>query len=310
MKINKNIIWSLLVFSGLSQAELKQDVPSEKEELDKPVHVFTILNRLDPVATFGVNYFSPEKLKDSGNEDVEVTQFEAYLNLPITGGGEEGDWQYFFAFDFNQREFQAKDKVTNFSTKAEVYSITVPITLYKQVDEELTYVFYAAPGLRSSLHHVSNEDFGGDVIFQVVNTHGVHSYSYGGGIISAFGESKLVPIASYSYQPNAQLNVTLGLPTFIDYAVDEHQSYFARLTPHGGQWHAYEQGDKDKGFDFKQEGYRLGVGGEWALLDPLWLEIESGLQLGQKITLKQDTTEETSFESSVYVGLSLNMYFD
>ena len=210
-----------------------------------------------------------------------------------------------------RESLKSKDKATDFDTKTEVYSLTLPFTLFKQADEETAYAAFIAPGVRSSLHHVDSQDFGGDVIFQVIKSHGVHSYQYGGGVISAFGESQLIPIASYSYQPNAQLNMTLGLPTFIDYAVDESQSYFLRLTPNGGQWHVYDQGKKDQGFDFKQEGYRFGLGGEWRLFDPLWLELETGIQFGQKVTLKRAGTEDKiEFEPSAYAGFSFNVYFD
>lgn len=298
----------LTMVSVLSHATPEDHSTSVSGSSEKSEQVFTILNRLEPAVAVGVTYFSPSKVKK--DENAEVSQIETYLNMPLTGGGVEGEWQYFVSLNFNQREFEVKNDVINLSTKAEVYGITVPVVLFKKTDEKTAYLLYVAPGLRSSLHHIDNEDFGGDAIFQLINTHGIHSYQYGAGVISAFGESKLVPIVSYSYQPNAQLNVTIGLPTFIDYAVDENQSYFARLSPTGGQWHSYEEGKKDQGFDFTQEGYRLGLGGEWALLDPLWLKAETGMQFGQEITLKQSTVEKISFKPSLYVGLSLNMYFD
>ncbi|WP_420590591.1 DUF6268 family outer membrane beta-barrel protein [Bacterioplanoides sp.] len=276
---------------------------------DVPGHAFETLNRLEPAATIGATYFTPGKVKT--DKDVEVTQVQSYFNVPLTGGGDEDGWIYFVGLNFSENEFRVSDTKSGADAKQRLYDITVPLTLFRQADAETAYVAYIAPGLRSSLEYVGDEDFGGDVIFQVVKDKGIHSYQYGAGIITAFGESQLVPVVSYSYQPNSQLNVTLGLPTFVDYAVSESQSYFARLTPNGGQWHAYDGNKKDNGFDYKQEGFRFGGGGEWQLFGPLYLELEAGVQFGQKVTYKERGQEVTAkFDPSNYINASLNIYFD
>lgn len=276
---------------------------------DVPSDTFETLNRLEPAASFGSTYFTPGKVENENN--IEVTQIQSYFSVPLGFGGDESSWMYFVGLNFSENEFRVEDSNSGVNAKQRLYDITVPVTLFHQADEETAYVAYVAAGLRSSLEFVGDEDFGGDVIFQVIKDKGIHSYQYGAGIITAFGESQLVPIASYSYQPDSQLNVTVGLPTFVDYAVSDSQSYFARLTPNGGQWHAYDGENKNRGFDYKQEGFRFGGGGEWRLWGPLYLELEAGVQFGQKVTYKSMGNKQTvKFDPSNYINASLNLYFD
>ena len=99
---------AVLLASGLATgAQAGVDIETSPGDMaDKPETAFAVMNRLEPAAFIGANYFSPEKVKDAKN--VEVTQIETFLNIPLYGGGSEDGWLYFVGLDFNQREFEVK----------------------------------------------------------------------------------------------------------------------------------------------------------------------------------------------------------
>jgi hypothetical protein len=82
-------------------------------------------------------------------------------------------------------------------------------------------------------------------------------------------------------------------------------------SPNGGNWHVYGD-DKSNTFDYTQQGYRLGLGGEWRVIGPCWLNVEAGRQFAQQLEFdnEQGFRETLELDDSSYLHLSARLRFN
>jgi len=257
---------------------------------------------------FNATYFQPADIKES--EDIEFTQQDTHFKMPLGKIGEVEQSLVAFGFNLRQRTLDF-DNPSGADSNQTLYDISLPITYVKKADKETNYIFNLAPGFKSSLEYVDEEDLAVNAVGQIMKNHGEHSYAYGLVYTHAFGKGKFVPLASYTYQPNAQWQMTAGFPvSYVSYAPSWGQNYFAKLTPNGGSWHVYGD-EKEDQFDIVQVGYRLGAGGQWQIKGPFWFELETGLQFAQKLDLEDDAGNkiDAEFEDTGYIQLGINLNF-
>ena len=263
-----------------------------------------------PAGFINSTYFHPSDFK--GSEDVRFNQVDTHIKIPIAKTGEVEDGLFLYSFNLREREIIIEGPGNEFDNKQRLYDVSVPITYVKKQSSETTYIASIAPGLKSSLEYVNTKDFAVNAVAQVIKTYDQHDYQYGLVYTNAFGKERLVPLAAYRYKPNAHWDLTLGFPvTYASYAPKWGQNYFAKVTPNGGSWHVYNKGNKEETFDYVQQGYRLGLGGQWKIGGPFWFELESGLQFGQELELEDQDNEQINaqFENTGYIQIGINLHF-
>lgn len=255
-------------------------------------------------------YFQPSDIKNS--DDVQFRQVDLQLKLPIGKTGEPEDGLIAYAFNFREREIIIEGPGELNDNKQRLYDISVPITYVNKEDDETLYIANISPGFKSTLEFVNTKDIAMNAVAQVIKSYDTHEYQYGLVFTHAFGEAKLLPLVAYRYKPNANWDMTLGFPvTYVSYAPKWGQHYFAKVTPNGGSWHVYQNNDKNNSYDYVQQGYRFGLGGQWKIAGPFWFELESGVQFGQELRLEDQSHEviTAEFENTSYIQLGINLHF-
>ena len=263
-----------------------------------------------PAGFFNSTYFHPSAVRDS--EDVRFNQVDTHLKLPLTKTGSIEDGLFLYSFNLREREIIIEGPGDEFDNKQRLYDISIPISYVKKVDSETSYIANLSPGVKSSLEFINTKDFAINAVAQVIKTFDKYDYQYGLVYTNAFGEERFVPLAAYRYKPNAHWDLTLGFPvSYVSYAPKWGQNYFAKVTPNGGSWHVYKDNNKDETFDYVQQGYRLGLGGQWKIAGPFWFELESGLQFGQELELEDQEGEliNAQFENTGYIQIGINLHF-
>lgn len=263
-----------------------------------------------PAGFLNATYFNPSAVRDS--ENVRFNQVDTHFKMPLAKTGEVEDGLFLYSFNFREREIIIEGPGEEFDNKQRLYDISVPITYVKKQDSETSYIANLSPGLKSSLEFINTKDFAINAVAQVIKTYDQYDYQYGLVYTNAFGKERFVPLAAYRYKPNAHWDLTLGFPvTYASYAPHWGQNYFAKITPNGGSWHVYQNNDKNQTFDYVQQGYRLGIGGQWQVAGPFWFELESGLQFGQELELNDQNNElvNAQFENTGYIQLGINLHF-
>jgi hypothetical protein len=263
-----------------------------------------------PAGFLTTTYFKPSNIRNS--DGVKFSQLDTHLKIPIAKTGDLEGGMIVYSFKLLEREIIIDDFENTFDNKQRLYDISVPITYINKEDDETSYIVSIAPGVKSSLEFVNTKDFSANAVAQVIKSYEHHGYQYGLVYTNAFGKERLVPLVAYRYKPNTHWDLTLGFPvTYASYAPKWGQNYFAKITPNGGSWHVYKDNNKSETFDYVQQGYRFGIGGQWKVAGPLWFEIESGLQFGQELRLEdQDSVViNAQFDNTSYIQLGFNIHF-
>lgn len=286
-------LFSAVAISNPSYAELPQQVRPKM-----------------PAGFLNATYFNPSSVRDS--DDVRFNQVDTHLKMPLTKTGEIDKGLFLYSFNFREREIITEGPGQEYDNKQRLYDISIPITYVKKSDANTRYIANLSPGVKSSLEFINTKDFAINAITQVIKTYDQYGYQYGLVYTNAFGKERLVPLAAYRYTPNAHWDMTLGFPvSYVSYAPKWGRSYFTKITPNGGSWHVYKDNNKEETFDYVQQGYRLGLGGQWKLAGPFWFELESGLQFGQELALEDQEGKRihAQFENTGYIQLGINLHF-
>ena len=251
-------------------------------------------------------------------EAPESVQLDTSLKLPLGTSGEIDSGLWVYNFVLKEREFRFDEAAAvrrnsdDDHLKQRLYEINVPITYLIQNDNNSRWVFNVSPGVKSSLEYIGNDDLAANAAIQYTSSVEGHGYNLGAAYTHRFGEGKLVPLVNYSYKSGKYLSVILGFPySRLSFAPTARQHYFAKLTPEGGSWHVYNQGDKDETFDFEQQAFRFGFGAEFNAFRALWLGAEAGMQFGQELELDNESGERGTLEleDSGYLQLTAKLRF-
>ncbi|ASP37660.1 hypothetical protein CHH28_02780 [Bacterioplanes sanyensis] len=262
-----------------------------------------------PVGELSATYFEPAAVQDI-NADAEVTQVDTRLKFPIgtLGSIDQGLW----VFQFNLFEREFRTTVTDeASGKQRLYDVSVPISYVRKLSDSSRYTVNVSPGVKSSLEYVGNDDWAANGVVQYSHSNDGFGYNLGIVYTHAFGEGRFVPLANAQWDIGQQFQAILGFPfSRVSYAPSKAQHYYLKLTPNGGNWHVYGD-DKNNTFDYTQQGYRLGIGGEWRVVGPVWLNVEAGQQFAQELEFdnEQGLRETLELEDSSYLHLSARLRF-
>lgn len=263
------------------------------------------------VAKLHLTNFDRSKVKGTDNTHFSQRDFGFMTTLGKKGEIDSGLFVY--GFQYKQRDFRIKTNTNQHTTQ--LYNIMLPLT-YVRKGNERSYVVRVTPGLSSTLDKIHKEDIAGNAVFQIIQGSDNIKYSYGVVYTHAFGKGRILPMVSSTFVKNPNWSFSLGFPVSrAVYAPSNKSSYFAKLTPNGGSWHAYSDdtnGKKDAiEYKFKQVGYRASLGGQWNLTGPLWLALETGVQFAQEITFTETGggKEELSAENTQFTEIALKAHF-
>ena len=263
-----------------------------------------------PVGELSATYFEPAAVQDI-DADADITQVDTRLKFPIGSHGsiEQGLWV--FQFNLFEREFRTTvdDQA---SGKQRLYDVSAPISYVRKLSDSSRYTVNISPGLKSSLEYVGNDDWAVNGVVQY--SHSEQGFGYNLGIVytHAFGEGRFVPLANVQWDMGQSFQAIIGFPfSRISYAPSGSQHYYMKLTPNGGNWHVYQDGN-DNSFDYTQQGYRFGLGGEWHVAGPVWLNLEAGRQFAQELEFdnEQGIRETLELDNSSYLHLSARLRFN
>lgn len=265
-------------------------------------------------------YFDKSEITNIDNADPEPesVQLDTSLKLPLGSSGDIDNGLWVYSFVLKEREFRFDKAATirnnpdDDTIKQRLYEINVPITYLIKNDNNSRWVFNIAPGVKSSLENFGTDDLAANAVVQYTSDLDGHGYNLGAVYTHRFGEGKLLPLVNYRYQSGKYLSMVIGFPySRFSFSPSKRQHYFAKLTPEGGSWHVYNQGDKNDTFDFEQKAFRFGFGAEFNAYKSLWLGGEAGMQFGQEIKLDNEQGESGTLEleNSRYIQLTAKLRF-
>jgi hypothetical protein len=191
----------------------------------------------------------------------------------------------------------------------DLHKVKLPLTALFQAREDITVAASVVPGIHSDFEDdVDGDDF--RVEGRLVGTY-EHSqelqWVLGVGFAEDFGDPQAYPIAGANWQATDELMLALVFPKpKVSYAVNDDLRLFVAGEPTGGEWNI---GDDD--VDVQVKGYRVGVGGEYQVMDGGWLYAMVGGEGGREIDIAVD--DDKVFDNSdvddatfVQVGFRLN----
>lgn len=257
-----------------------------------------------------LTYFDAAGVSNLENNDAEIIQLDTHLKLPIASHGDLAQGLWLYQLNFREREFRSRH--TDPVQKQRLYDISVPISYVIRNSNTSHWVFNISPGVKSSLEYVGSDDLAVNAVAQYSSKGQYHGYNLGLVYTHRFGEGKFVPLMNYRYRSGKTISMVVGFPySRLSYAPSFGQHYFAKLTPEGGSWHVYNQGNKKQSYQFEQQGFRLGLGAEYQLTGPLWLGAEAGVQFNQQLTLDNDQGQSGTLEleDSNYLQLTAKLRF-
>ena len=99
-----------------------------------------------------------------------------------------------------------------------------------------------------------------------------------------FGDTEATPVGGVYWKASDKLLVRAVFPRpKVSYAVSENFNAFVAGEPTGGEWSV-----KDKDYKVRLEGYRVGVGGEYQVIDGGWLFAMAGSDSQRELQLAKD----------------------
>ena len=172
----------------------------------------------------------------------------------------------------------------------DLYIIKIPLdVIYTGVDN-WTFWFRTAPGLFSDLDRLEDDDFS-------FPTHALAFYklrpglSFIGGAAynREFGDDKVFPVGGVRWLIGKTWRLNLLFPeSQIAWSPTPNWMFHADVGPAGDKWNMRVD---DETFDFKLEGMRSGIGGDYKLNDHTWLRLATGIEFARKYTIGNNNEE-------------------
>jgi hypothetical protein len=252
-------------------------------------------------------YLTPSEGHLDGKASQNEFKAAATLDPPVLPPGQEYLYSFSIggAFQANMWTFD-DDRLDSI----ELYKVKVPMTGEFEATDKIHVSVSLVPGIHSDFEDVNEDD---------VRIEGavVGSYPYSKTLRFVFGlaygedlgDPTLFPIGGAMWKVTDALQVDLLIPApKISYAFTSDLRLYVAGEPAGGQWNVGESDEKV--VDVKQEGYRVGAGAEYQLIQGGWLYAAVGAEGGRKISVGvDDNTEIEDYDlddaSFVQIGFRL-----
>lgn len=172
----------------------------------------------------------------------------------------------------------------------EVYKIKAPVSVGFEGFKSIPMQATVAPGLHSDLERVDDEDFrveGSLMGFYAVSEN--LTIALGAAYGEEFGDPQLYPLGGLIWKASPDLLAELVFPSpKISYTLNPDLKLFVAGEPTGGEWNLRRENED---YDFRQKGFRVGIGGEYQVVDGGWLFAMAGSENNRSLQVAQDDEE-------------------
>ncbi|MBN1268318.1 MAG: hypothetical protein JXB04_01925 [Kiritimatiellae bacterium] len=199
-----------------------------------------------------------------------------------------GPWQRAIGllFRWNGFDFDAVDL-----DDLDLYTLGLSLDLIR-TEGPWTLWANATPSLFTDFERLTDDDF--HALLGGMATYAWRpnvQWALGASYDREFGEDKLYPMAGAIWRPAREWEFNLVLPMpRITWAPTSKFLLFADARPAGGLWNISDD-ETDEEFDFKLEGYRLGLGAEYELAPHIWLHAAAGTSIERNYEISSGHTE-------------------
>ena len=170
----------------------------------------------------------------------------------------------------------------------DLYKVEIPVAAKFQATDEIPVTATLRPGVHSDFDALSGDDLwlSGSVVGEYLYQEDL-TFVLGLGVGEDFGDVQAFPIVGARWQATDAIMANLVFPRpKVTYTVSEDLKLFVAGEPTGGQWNVSHQTRTD--YDLEQEGYRVGLGGEYQVMDGGWLYAMAGHEGNRSLQIAVD----------------------
>jgi hypothetical protein len=221
-----------------------------------------------------------------GDEKVSLSETAVFAPVPVYESDDlavfAGPWAEWFRFEFSG--------VGDLDNDLDLYTVALPFGAEYRGVQDWSFSGMLVPGFFTDFREVNSEDF-------KVQVHGLAQWQYtpklafalGLAYDTAFGDDDLYPVGGLIWDPAPQWSVRLLLPEpMVVWMPDEKVMLYWHTLPAGGKWNMHDSTQDDKAYDFREESWRSGIGGELRLTESLWFHLSGGLDFDRKYKIEND----------------------
>ena len=223
--------------------------------------------------------------------DVEQHEFRVGALIPIVTEAEDGyDLSIGATFQYNGWLF-SDDTIDDI----DLYKVRIPIVAAFEAADDLNVALRVTPGIHSDWEDVDIEDM--RIEARLVGTYvadpDLHAVQ-GVGFSEDFGDVSAFPIAGVHWRAAEDLVIDAVYPRpRISYRYDNDLRFFATGEPAGGQWNV---GSGDDEVDVQIEGYRIGIGAEYQVVNGGWLYAMVGSEMAREFEIAVDDDPDAKMD--------------
>lgn len=194
----------------------------------------------------------------------------------------------------------------------DLYKVQVPVTAGFKATDNIHVSVELTPGIHSDFEDVDGDDFrvDGAVIGTYVQSPDLQ-WVLGLAVGEEFGDPTAFPIIGARWQATEELLLDLIIPKpRASYALKKDLRLFAAGEPTGGSWNV---GDEDvaRQVDVELKGFRVGIGGEYQVVEGGWLYLMVGVEGGRELQVAVDEDEvfddEVDLDDGTFVQIGFRV---
>lgn len=252
-----------------------------------------------------VSYTYLEPSEGNFEDKIEQHEFKAGASMTVLSGDE-----YVPQLDVGGA-FQANvwDFDNNNIDDLDLYKVKLPVTGTFDAYENTTVSVSLTPGIHSDFKKVTSDDFRLEAL-AVGNYTASETLKYRLGLAYAedLGDPQVFPVGGVIWQATEELRLDLVFPApRITYALTSDLRFYVAGEMAGGEWNV---GDTDQDIDVRQEGFRLGAGAEFQVVENGWLFATVGQEVNRTVSVavNDDTVvDEKDIDDAVFVQIGFRL---
>ncbi len=195
----------------------------------------------------------------------------------------------------------------------EMYKVKVPVGVGFKASERILMNVELAPGIHSDMENVDGDDFRleGSVVGAYVQSPELQ-WVLGAAFTEEFGDPVLYPVIGARWQASDALLLNLVFPMpKVTYAVSDDLHLYLAGEPAGGDWNVGKQDEDAGSVDVQVQGFRVGLGGEYQIVDGGWLYAMVGTEAARKIQIgvndEEVADDDVDLDDSVFVQVGFRL---
>jgi len=252
-----------------------------------------------------VSYTYLEPSEGNFEDKIEQHEFKAGASMTVLNGEEyTPQLDVGGAFQANVWDFDNSN-----IDDLDLYKVKVPVTGTFDAYEKTKVSVSLIPGIHSDFKKVTSDDFRleGSAVGHYAASETLQ-YRLGLAYAEDLGDPQVFPVGGVIWQANEELRLDLVFPApRITYALTSDLRFYLAGEMAGGEWNV---GDTDQDIDVRQEGFRVGVGAEYQVVDNGWLFASVGQEGNRTVSVavNDDTVvDEKDIDDAVFVQIGFRL---